>query len=246
VASIEVLFPSKNTLTAISQQTTDNLPAHVKGSAQWDTVGSFTGYYIPAEHTKNNKPAPTKFINNAWHALVYIESQQAFFTRSTHCIARVNTYGLGFWNLTDPEHPEYTAPKPIATDPLEESPTHRPIASLCPISRALSAGALSYHSQQNSPVAQTISLFMNLPTITLSSMSVNTTAPAGGRGGGGGGGGGTRTGTIPPHSNGGMRGVPLSVFDRTHSHADEFWAQFCCCYVSMARSARHELGPDCG
>jgi hypothetical protein len=54
-------------------------------------------------------------------------------------------------------------------------------------------------------------------------MSVNTTAPAGS-----GGGGGAQTVMAPPHSNGGMRGVPLSVFDGTRTHADEFWAQFCC------------------
>jgi hypothetical protein len=59
-------------------------------------------------------------------------------------------------------------------------------------------------------------------------MSINTTAPAGGSGGGGGGGaGGTGTVLTPPHSNGGVCGVPLSVFDGTCSHADEFWAQFC-------------------
>jgi hypothetical protein len=101
---------------------------------------------------------------------------------------------------------------------------YSPIASSRPVSQASSVGALSYQSQTNSPVAN---LFTTLPTITLSSMSVNTTAPAGGSGGGGGGGGGgTRTGTAPPHSNGGMRGVPPSVFDGTCSHADEFWAQF--------------------
>jgi hypothetical protein len=223
VASIKVLFPSENTLTAVSRQTTDNLPAHVKGNAQWDTVGTFTGYYIPAEHTKNNKPAPTEFINNGWFALIYIESQQAFFTRSTHCIARENTYGLGFWNLTDPEHPDYVTPEPLATDPTE-SPSYGPVASSRPISRASSIRALSHHSQQNSPTIQTQTLFTSFPSITLSSMSVNTTAPTGGSGGGG----GTGTVTAPPHSNGGMQGVPLSVFDRTRSQADEFWVQFRC------------------
>jgi hypothetical protein len=222
VASIEVLFPSENTLTAVSRRTTDNLPAHVKGNAQWSTVGTFTGYYIPAEHTKNNKPAPTEFINNAWHALVYIESQNTFFTQATHRIARENTYGLGFWNLTDPEHPDYTTPEPIDTDPTE-SPSYGPVASSRPISQASSVGALSYQSQTNSPVTRTVNLFTPLPNITLSSMSVNTTAPAGG----GGGSGGTGTAAVPPHSNGGMRGVPPSVFDGTCSHADEFWAQFC-------------------
>jgi hypothetical protein len=227
MASIEVLFPSENTLTAVSRRTTDNLPAHVQGNAQWTTVGTFTGYYIPAEHTKNNKPAPTEFINNAWHALVYIESQNAFFTRSTHRIARENTYGLGFWDITDPEHPDYTAPKSIAIDPVE-SPSFGPIASSRPISRTSSFGTPSHHSQ-NSPTIPTQTLLTSFPSITLSSMSVNTTTPAGGGGGGGGGGGtGTGTGTIPPHGNGGMRGVPPSVFDGKRSNADEFWAQFRC------------------
>jgi hypothetical protein len=107
MASISVLFPSKTTLTTVSCQTTDDLPAHIKGSAQWDTVGVFTGYYIPAEYSKNKKPIPTKFINNAWHSLIYINSQQAFFTHASQRIAQINNFDLGYWNLTDPEHPDY-------------------------------------------------------------------------------------------------------------------------------------------
>jgi hypothetical protein len=57
-------------------------------------------------------------------------------------------------------------------------------------------------------------------------MSVNTTAPAGGSRGGGGSGGKMGTIMAPPHSNGGMQGVPPSVFDGMCSHTDEFWAQF--------------------
>jgi hypothetical protein len=226
VASITVLFPSSTTLTSISRRDADNLPSHVKGIAKWLTVGPYTGYYFPGNLTKNNKPIPIEFINNAWHSLVFIESEQSFFTRSTQSITRVNSYGLGYWNVTDPKHPEYVAPEPINTDPPEDPPTHGPVASSRPISQASSTGALSYHSQTNSPVAQTISLFTGLPQITVSSMSVNTTAPTGGSGGGGGGGTGTGTRTTPPHSNGGMCGVPPSVFDGTHSNADEFWAQF--------------------
>jgi hypothetical protein len=39
MASIEVLFPSKTTLTTVSRRTTDNLPAHVKGIAVTDLQG---------------------------------------------------------------------------------------------------------------------------------------------------------------------------------------------------------------
>jgi hypothetical protein len=84
------------------------------------------------------------------------------------------------------------------------------------------ASAPSYQIEHNPSAIQ--STF--LPTITFPPMSVNTTAPAGGIGGGGGGGGSGGTVTIPPHSNRGMRGVPLSVFNRTRSNANEFWAQF--------------------
>jgi hypothetical protein len=220
VASIEVLFPSETTLTAVSQRITNNLPTHVKGTAHWTTVGPYEGYYIPAVYSKNKKPIPVKFINNSWFSLIYIDSQSTFFTHGTQHIARENTFGLGYWNITDPKHPDYTAPAPIATDPPEESPTYRPVASSCPVSQASSIGALSYHSQTNSPVAQSINLFTSLPTINLSSMSVNTTAPAGGSGG-------TGTTTAPPHLNSGMCGVPPSVFNRTCSNANKFWAQFC-------------------
>jgi hypothetical protein len=154
VARIKVLFPSATTLTAISQRTTDDLPSHVKGIAEWITVGPYTGYYIPGNLTKNNKPIPVELINNVWYSLVFIESEQSFFTQSTQSIARENTYGLGYWNLTDPQHPRYVTPEPIATDPPEESPTFGPTASSCPVSRASSVGALSYHSQTNSPAAK--------------------------------------------------------------------------------------------
>jgi hypothetical protein len=134
MASIEVLFPGNTILTAVSQQTTDNLLGHVKGIAEWTTVGTYTGYYIPGNLTKNNKPIPIEFINNVWHSLVFIESQQAFFTCKTQSIAQENTYSLGFWNLTNLEHPDYTAPEPIDTDPPEESHTYGPVASSRPIS----------------------------------------------------------------------------------------------------------------
>jgi hypothetical protein len=121
VASIEVLFPSDTTLTSVTRQNTDNLPAHVKGIAEWKTVGPYTGYYIPGNLTRNNKPIPIEFINNSWFSLVFIESEQSFFTCKTQSITRENTYRLGFWRITDPEHPEYTAQAPIAIDPPEES-----------------------------------------------------------------------------------------------------------------------------
>jgi hypothetical protein len=80
MASLDILFPSDTTLIAVSCCTTDDLPNHVKGVVEWGTLGAFTGYYLPAEFAKNKKPTPIEFINNGWHPLLFIESQQAFFT----------------------------------------------------------------------------------------------------------------------------------------------------------------------
>ena len=59
-------------------------------------------------------------------------------------------------------------------------------------------------------------------------MSASATR-TGGRSGGGGGGGGSvpaAAAALPVPSNGGMRGIPPAIFDRTRALADEFWAQF--------------------
>jgi hypothetical protein len=118
VASLSITFPSETTLTAINRRTTDDLPAHIKGSTEWDTIVGQTGYYIPRHYFQNKCPGPIEFINNAWYSLIYLNSEHTFCT--SNWISRINNYNLGYWNLTDPEHPDYqapTAPKPITVDP---------------------------------------------------------------------------------------------------------------------------------
>jgi hypothetical protein len=96
VASLSLTFPSETTLTAITHRTTDNLPAHVKGSAEWDTVAGQTGYYIPGHYFRNKHPGPIEFINNAWHSLVYLNSEHTFCTQASNRISRVNNYNLSY------------------------------------------------------------------------------------------------------------------------------------------------------
>jgi hypothetical protein len=47
MASLNITFRDKSSLTPVTRCTTDNLPAHVKGSAEWNTVAGHTRYYIP-------------------------------------------------------------------------------------------------------------------------------------------------------------------------------------------------------
>jgi hypothetical protein len=124
VASLNVTFLNDTSLTPITCHTTDNLPPHIKGSAKWETALGHTGYYIPACLFQNRQPVPVEFINNAWYSLVYINSEHTFCTHANLRITRVNNYNLSYWNLTDPEHPDYqapTIPEPIAVDPPTEA-----------------------------------------------------------------------------------------------------------------------------
>ena len=57
-------------------------------------------------------------------------------------------------------------------------------------------------------------------------MSAGATGIGGGGGGSSGGGGGGTGGTIPA-GNGGLKGMPPTIFDGTRSKADKFLSKFC-------------------
>ena len=78
----------------------------------------------------------------------------------------------------------------------------RPIANPGPLDDALAATLDPVVSLQGS-------LPLDPPNQT--NMSVNVT---------------TATPVNPPSLNGGMRGVPPTIFDGTRSKADDFWGQF--------------------
>jgi hypothetical protein len=110
VASITVALDPTDCLTPIQRRLVDDLPAHVKGLAQWLTQpGRAPGYYATSEE---NKLEPIEFINNEWYHLTYI--QRAFGTRTSLVIER-GTWGLGYWRLTDPQHPDYANPSHTAS-----------------------------------------------------------------------------------------------------------------------------------
>ena len=79
---------------------------------------------------------------------------------------------------------------------------NEPIAEPGPLDEALAATLDPVVSLQGS-------LPLDPPQQNLMPVNVTTTTPA-----------------MNPPSNGGMRGVPPTIFDGTRSHADDFWGQF--------------------
>lgn len=67
------------------------------------------GYYIPRTFTPTCLPEPIEFINNTWYGL--FSEHQCLWTRASSAIPQCcNDYSLGFWDIGEPEHPDYQGP----------------------------------------------------------------------------------------------------------------------------------------
>ena len=107
-------FPG-NEAIQVQHREHDNLPLHVKGSAQWKADHNLgPGYYIPSTFTSTCVPKPIEFINNTWHGLFY-EHRRLWTKASLAIPQRHNNFGLGFWGISEPEHPDYQPPTQEAT-----------------------------------------------------------------------------------------------------------------------------------
>ena len=221
MASLRVTFESNNRFTPVTRQTTDDLPARVKGTAYWLNHTTHPSRYYYTEG--NQPPVPVEFINDAWYILHFSTTEQIFGTRSSYRINPNDTnVGLGRWpdtqsqqleirttNLTAPQDP---APESSESEPEENQNDqwgpetvvpidYEPITEPGPLDEALAATLDPVVSLQGS-------LPLDPPQETMS-VNVTTTTPA-----------------VNAPSIGGMRGVPPTIFDGTRSKADDFIGQF--------------------
>ena len=200
------------------RRTSDDLPAHVKGIIQWyPDAQPIAGYYIPRKYSPSGEYEPIEFINNQWYRLFKHEetSTTHLCTRANAAIPIVNHLGIGYWDVTEPQHPNFDINNqaPIDIDPPED---HDSTRSNSPTTQTLAVNPTHYNSPtpgltiaSTSATTQTT----HVPRITITAPIQQTTMSAsatgtGGRGGGGGGGGGggpaAAAAALPTPSNGGM------------------------------------------
>ena len=224
IERLTCIFHEQDPIVA-PRRSSDDLPLHVKGIVRWypDTQ-PHAGYYVPKKYSPSGDFEPLEFINNQWFGLFgHPETSTTHLcTRASAAIPVINRLGIGYWDITDPEHPDYAhgTIKNIDVDPPENTTQ----------SHTISAITVYVDPSENTPVPQT-HYSSPTPGLTIASTSTVTfpTAPSpttipaqpthqptatmsasttGGRsrGGGGGGGGGAASAAtaVPTPSNGGM------------------------------------------
>ena len=127
----------------ITKRKRDNLPAHVKGTAEWINRGpSGPGYYIPQHHSPRNSLKPIEFINNQWFRLSVRNRQH--FTQANLAIDISNIFSLGYWTTSNPQHPDNqetqsssSAPLPLFNPPIIiPDPTMLSISAITPVTHS--------------------------------------------------------------------------------------------------------------
>ena len=97
----------------------DDMPVHVRGDAQWLEGEGIWNYYI---HDEDGGLWLVAFFNNNWW-LLSIENGEAK-SRVDWRILR-GRYSLGWWNINDPQHPDYKQLELISPrDPQLEVPSN--------------------------------------------------------------------------------------------------------------------------
>ena len=128
VQIVEVELPENPELSVnVLRRQTKDLPDHVAGQATWtSTPASQRGYYALIRYSDPNKRdhyQAVEFIRvNGEDDWYYLEAENdglSWNTWASHRIPRKNNVGVGWWKLTDPQHPDYRPSE--STTPVEEA-----------------------------------------------------------------------------------------------------------------------------
>ena len=211
------------------RRSSDDLPTHVKGIIRWyPDAQPQAGYYVPKKYSPSGDFEPVEFINNQWFGLFgHPEtSTTQLCTKASKAIPIVNRLGIGYWDITDPEHPNFIPGtiEPINVDTPENTTQSHTPAPQAHYNTPTPGLTIASTSTVTFPTMQTSTTTPTQPIITMSASATGGRSGGGGRGGGGG--APVAAAALSTPSNGGMHRIPPTIFDGTRAQADEFWAQF--------------------
>src|SRR5712672_3598873 len=144
LAALPIVFgDSQEVYTVIERHSADDLPAHVKGSAEWHSKhpGYWIRNHLVEKHTavefltyQYKDEAQYTHTGNSWFHLHHHEefAEDAWMTRLSDQINNDNDFGLGHWSETDTQYSDVhhmmhvlvTTPEPLsiaATAPMDTS-----------------------------------------------------------------------------------------------------------------------------
>ena len=130
------------------RRTLDNLPQHVKRIIRWYLDAEpIASYFIPKKYSPSREYEPVEFINNQWYGLFkHLEtSTTQFCTRTNAAIPITNHLGIGYWDITDPQHPDFNINNQglINVDPPED---HNSTRSNSPTTLTLPTNPMHYNT----------------------------------------------------------------------------------------------------
>ena len=167
--NLTCIFHNQEPLPA-PRRTSDDLPSHIKGIVWWyPDAEPVTRYYIPRKYSPSGEYKPIEFINNQWYRLFkHKTSTTHLCTCANTVIPIVNCLGIEYWDITEPQHPNYDINNqgPINIDPPED---HDSTRSNSPTAQALPANPTHY----NTPTPR----LTTAPTCTTIIPQITVTAP---------------------------------------------------------------------
>ena len=90
----------------------DHLPDHIKQAAVWGIRGPYIGYIVFDPILQDL--IPIEFIDGHWYKL-FVTTGGKYITALEDQFA-LGHLGTGHWQITDPEHPDYTPPTAHSTE----------------------------------------------------------------------------------------------------------------------------------